>query len=377
MKIVADAHVPFVHEYFDECCDLVLIPGRRITHADVKDADILLVRSVTLVNEKLLANTKVKFVGSVTAGADHLDTKWLNDANIAWSIATGFNAPPVADYVVAVIAALASEDANFRNKKDRSRLKAAVIGVGNVGSQVFNKLKLLNFDVVLCDPIKAESDQQFSSMPMDAISDVDLISLHVPLTKTGTYPTYHFIDKTFLTKQKPGCVLLNASRGAVIDFGDLIKYGAHLKWCFDVWEHEPFIDKQILKEAQIATPHIAGYSVQSKVRGIHMIYRIICEKKLIQPQSVPPIFMQDQTLKLAGNSLKWYDIVLAIFNPLMISTKMREALLPAKELGPLFDEMRHQFNERYEFSYTKVEAKTLSDDAKTLLTKLGMKMIAK
>lgn len=369
MKIIADANIPFIHEYFDAYGNLVLEPGRAITHSDVKDADMLLVRSITHVDKTLLGDTSVKFVGSVTAGADHLDTYWLNSAGIAWSVATGFNAPPVADYVVSVIAAM-----QMKQLLPREKFRAAVIGVGNVGRLVAERLRLLNVEVILCDPVRAELEEGFVSTPLDELSDLDLVTLHVPLHRGGDYPTAHFIDKKFLERQKPGCVLLNASRGAVINSGDLLEYGTHLHWCFDVWEHEPKINKMILERAVIATPHIAGYSVQSKIRGIDMIYRIACEKNIIQPQPRPPQVIPEQQLTFAGGGHAWQDIVLGVFNPVVITAMMRTILLPASDYGHLFDEMRNQFNYRHEFGYTKILDSNVPEETKILLNELGMKV---
>ncbi len=224
MKIIADAHIPFIQDYFANHGELILKKGREISHAEVQDADVLLVRSITPVNQALLADTKVKFVGSVTAGADHLDTHWLDEAGIAWSVAAGFNAPPVADYVTCIMAALQS-------KQDFKMLgaRAAVIGVGNVGKLVAARLKILGMEVVLCDPLRAQEEQDFHSVTLDKLADLDLISLHVPLIKNGEHPTYHFINREFLQKQKPGCVLINASRGAVINSHDLLAHGTHLR----------------------------------------------------------------------------------------------------------------------------------------------------
>lgn len=366
MKIVADVHIPFAREYFGAYGELILKAGRTISRADVEDADILLVRSITHVDENLLANTSVKFVGSVTAGADHLDTKWLDEAGIAWSVAVGFNAPPVADYVVSMMAAL-----QRKQLLAPSGMKVAVIGVGNVGRLVVDRLNILNFNTILCDPIRAESEKDFQSLPLEALSDLDLISLHVPLTKSGKHPTYHFIDKDFLLRQKPGCILLNASRGAVINSKALLQYGTHLNWCFDVWEHEPKIDKAILEKAVIATPHIAGYSLQSKIRGIDMIYRIACEKNIIQPQVISPLEMPQQQLAFAGSHHHWQDVVLGVFNPLVITSMMRTILIPASDYGHLFDEMRNQFNYRYEFKFTKLDVE-VGEKEKVLLGKLGL-----
>lgn len=369
MKIVADINIPFIKEYFGSYGELVLVPGRNISHADVKDADILLVRSITHVNEKLLAHTAVKFVGSVTAGADHLDTKWLDAAGIQWQVAVGFNAPPVADYVVSVIAAMQQRQLLAQNN-----FKAAIIGVGNVGRLVVDRLKLLNADITLCDPLRASQESDFPNVSLDEIAEMDLISLHVPLTLHDEHPTYHFINKAFLQRQKPGCILLNASRGAVIHSADLIQFGSHLHWCFDVWEHEPKIDKSVLERAFIATPHIAGYSVQSKIRGIDMIYRIAAAKQIIEEQPISPITTPHQLLSFAGEQHRWQDIVLGVFNPAVITTMMRTLLLPAHEYGPLFDEMRNQFNYRHEFSYSRIADAKLSSEDSLLLQEFGLRI---
>lgn len=371
MKIVADSHIPYVREYFSAYGDLILKGGRTITAEDVKEADILLVRSITHVDEKLLSGSKVKFVGSVTAGADHLDTAWLRKAGIEYSVAVGFNAPPVADYVVSVIAGLQRKKI-LANPLLKRQVKTAVVGVGNVGRLVVERLKLLNFDVVLCDPLRAKKEADFASVPLEELHDLDLITFHVPLTKESEYKTYHFIDKTFLQRQKAGCVLLNASRGSIINTKDLLQYGSHLHWCFDVWEHEPKLEKAVLEQALIATPHIAGYSVQSKMRGIDMIYRIVCEKKIIAPQTFSPITFPYQTLTFAGANHHWQDILLGVFNPLIITAMMRTMLLPADDYAHLFDEMRNQFNYRYEFGFTRISAEGLAIADQALLRGMGL-----
>ena len=270
MKIIADKDIPYIENYFSRDFDLILKSGRHITKNDVKEADILLVRSVTTVNSNLLSGTRVKFVGTVTSGHDHLDTIWLDQAGIAYAAAKGFNAPAVADYVVSVIAALQK-----KGIQSNTKMKAAIIGVGDIGHLVERYLKKLNYETLLCDPLRAHHETDFVSHSLDDIEDVDLISLHVPLTRDKNHPTFHFIDKHFLRRQRKDCVLLNASRGAVIHTDDLLSHGQHLHWCFDVWEHEPYINKAILKHTLIATPHIAGYSRQSKLRGIDLIYQLM------------------------------------------------------------------------------------------------------
>lgn len=367
MKIVADAHIPYIEKYFAGQGELSLKPGRLISRDDVKEADMLLVRAVTDVNEVLLAGSTVKFVGSVTAGADHLDTEWLNSAGVAWSVAEGFNAPPVADYVISAIAAL-----QRRNLLPVKNAKAAIIGVGNVGRLVEKHLKAIGVEALLCDPIRAENEIDFNSIALDDIADVDIVLLHVPLTHHGSYPTHHMIGKDFLHRQKPGCVLLNASRGSVINSSSLMMYGSHLQWCLDVFEHEPKVDKTILSRAVIATPHIAGYSAQGRVRGIDMIYRIACERGMIKEMPHELIEMPNQTLSFAGAAHHWQDIVMGVFNPLVMTTMMREKLLSVEDEGQSFDEMRKEFTYRHEFSATSLLNVDAPDEDLTVLANLGM-----
>lgn len=370
MKIVAEEHIPFVKEYFQNHAELILKPGREITANDVKDADVLLVRSVTKVNEALLKNSHVKYVASVTAGIDHLDTEWLTQANIAWDVAHGFNAPPVADYVVSVIAAM-------QRKKllAQTGVKAAIIGVGNVGQLVENRFNLLDFKVSLTDPIRADQDDNFISTPIEEITDCDVITLHVPLIKHGEHPTYHLINRDFLSRQKPGCLLINASRGSVIDEKMLMLHGTHLQWCLDVFEHEPMIDKNIMQRAAIATPHIAGYSIQSKIRGIDQIYRCMLLRKIISASDASPITMPKQTLSFAGHQHHWQDIVLGIFNPIIMTAMMREKLLSTENHGPLFDEMRNQFNYRHEFGFTQIAGVQLDNLDIRMLSRFGLEVL--
>lgn len=370
MHIVGDSQIPYLEEFFGGYGELTLKPGRKICKADLVNADMLLVRSITHVDAALLGGTSVKFVGSVTAGADHLDTKWLTDNGIHYSIAAGFNAPPVADYVMSVLAALAS-----KAYLPPHRFKIGIIGVGNVGRLVLQRLQHFGCDIYLCDPLLAEDEPNFESIPLDELYDLDILTLHVPLVHHGPYPTYHFINRDFLEKQKRNCVIINTSRGAVINSADLLTYGKHLRWCFDVWEDEPKIDKTLLEQAFIATPHISGYSRQSKIRGIEMIYRIACEQGMIKPKSMPPLSMPVQQLSFAGASHRWHDIVLGVFNPLVVTAMMRTVLLPANDYGVVFDEMRNQFNYRYEFGYTSIADCNLLPIDRALLVNLGLKKV--
>lgn len=366
MNIVADAHLPYLNEFFGCYGEIKKISGRDMRAEDVKDADLLLVRAVTQVNADLLAGSRVKFVGSMTAGNDHLDTQWLHEHDIGFSIAPGFNAPPVADYVVSTVAALAQ-----RRLLPPKKFRAAVIGVGNVGRRVQANLKLLGAEVIVCDPLRARDEKGFHSTPLNEIEDVDLVSLHVPLTKSSEDATFHMIGRDFLRRQKAGCIMLNASRGAVIDSKALLEDGGHLIWCLDVFENEPGIEKIMLERATLVTPHIAGYSVQSKVRGIEMIYAAACKHGIITAQDTPPIVMPRQSLRYSGKNHHWQDIVLGVFNPVVMTSMMNTMILPAQHHGVIFDELRNRFQHRHEFAYTSIPGLEVPDSDVRILAHLG------
>lgn len=359
MKIVADENIPLISHYFCANNQMILKPGRSITHEDLLDADILLVRSVTKVNRELLHDTPVKFVGSATTGLDHLDSQWLDQAGIFWSSAYGCNAQAVVEYVLCVIAAL-----QLKEMFPKKKIRAGVIGVGLIGSKVVEKLKLLGCEVVQCDPLRAEVENDFVSTPLAEFSNLDLVTLHVPLTTAGKYPTKHMIQADFLQRQKAGCVLLNASRGSVIDFSDLKKYGGHLHWCLDVWENEPNIDLEVLEKAVISTPHIAGYSVQSKYRGVQMIYDAAVRMEVLTDFCVLPVPFPQRVLSFDNVAMTWQDVALKIYDPMLTTQVMKQSLLSG---SMTFDALRKSFPERYEFAYVNLVDVKLSDEDRAVL----------
>ena len=365
MKIVADENIVSLTDYFGVDHDWVLKPGRDIKREDVIDADILLVRSITPVNEALLHDTTVRFVGSVTTGADHLDTAWLDQAKVAWYAAEGCNAIAVAEYVIASIAALQLEEA-----LPKTPLKIAIIGVGRIGSLLADKLKVLGCELLLCDPVRAAMDPSFQHTPIEAIHDVDLISLHTPITASGEHATFHLIDKNFLLKQKKSTVLLNASRGAVISFEDLLEYGQSLYWCLDVWEQEPYVDLSVLNFTEIATPHIAGYSVQSKCRGIEMVYHTAREQGFITSDAPISITKPQHVLSFKDEKISWRDVVLRSYDPLLTTQLMKKHLF-ANPSAEVFDALRKNFQERHEFGFTTLKHASLMPEDVSILSELG------
>lgn len=339
MKIVADIDIAYLKNFFSHD-DLALFPGREIKNDHLKDADGLIIRSVTRVDESLLKNTNVKWIVSVTAGFDHIDINYLEENNIAWCNAKGFNAPPVADYVVATIAALINAD-QLPNQK-----RAVVIGVGQVGSLVVERLKTIGFEVLEVDPIRSEHEADFSKTRLDDISEVDLIAIHTPLTRDGNYPTFHMINADFLKRQKSDCILLNAARGEVVDSKALLSHGKHLTICLDVFEDEPNIASSILQCASIATPHIAGHSLESKLRGVKIIYQWLAEKKWIESVSNIPA-ISEYRVAIPKNCTTWCQATQFIFDVIKISQVM---LINANEMKNKFDEIRKHYGDRHEFS---------------------------
>src|SRR6478735_7571557 len=205
-KIVADENIAYAQHFFADIGELILLPGRAISRSDVQDADILLVRSVTPVNRELLEGSTVRFVGSCTIGTDHIDKQWLSENNIHFSYAPGCNAQAVVEYVLAALYTL---------EVDFSASKVGIVGCGNVGGNLLRHLQSVGIDVVGCDPLLLNSNLPL--VDFETILECDVICLHTPLTKTGAYPTYHLFDESVINALKPGTILLNAGRGAVID----------------------------------------------------------------------------------------------------------------------------------------------------------------
>ena len=345
MKIVADENIPFLKELLPNDAELILKPGRDIQRHDLIDADILMTRTVTPVNADLLANTAVKFVGTATAGYDHLDTSWLTDNGIAWAYAPGVNATAVAEYVICCIAYLQTQ--NVLSPQAR----IGVIGVGHIGAKVAKRLQTLGLDVLLNDPPRAAQESHFYSTPLSQFQDLDCICLHTPLTTTGSFPTHHLLNESFLKTLNPSCVLLNAGRGAVIDNVALAK-SSMKTICLDVWENEPNIVLSLLEKATIATPHIAGYSLQAKFQAVYMIYEKI-KKHFHFQDAHPEDFLMDIRKKIKLPVVPndtWQTLALKIYNPVDDTQIMKKTLLSASDPARAFETLRQHYAFRNEFS---------------------------
>lgn len=276
MKILADQNIPCVEEAFQDLGEVRLLPGREIEARHLRDCQCLITRTVTRVDADLLAGSAVEFVGTATIGTDHIDLDYLDSAGIACSNAAGCNAEAAAEYVISGLFAL-SQQRGF----DPLQLKAGIVGCGNVGSNLLAKLETLGIDCLVCDPpLQQRADRQRDFVSLDTIlQECNFISLHVPLTRAGDYPTFHLLDTSRLRRLADGCVLVNAARGEVIDniaLLELLRARSDLSVFLDTWENEPRILRELLQRVDLATPHIAGYSVEGRLRGTQMILDAAC-----------------------------------------------------------------------------------------------------
>lgn len=376
MRVVADTNIPFVKEAFREFGSVITVPGREITRKIVKNASILLVRSVTKVDRDLIEGTGVKFVGTATIGFDHIDTEYLSENGVGFASAPGSNAESVAEYVICAIADLAK-----RKRLNLAEMKLGIVGVGNVGSRVLRLARVLGISCLLNDPPKQRATGSGSLLPIDKVlSESDIVTLHVPLSKNGQDPTFRMVDEYFLGGMKKKAILINTSRGGVVNEKHLsIKRVSLGGVVLDVWENEPAINPETISIADIATPHIAGYSYDGKVRGAGMIYDAACsfffrEKKWDLRRVIES--EQGGTIDLTKSKDPLYDALIGAY-PIMDDDASTRSIrrLDDGERGKAFDELRKNYRKRLEIPHFKVVCG--DPEYETLLSRLGFKPVNK
>ena len=269
MKVVCDSAIPFLKGALEPYCQVVYARGSEISRDMVKDADALVVRTRTICNADLLEGSKVRFIATATIGYDHIDTKWCGSHGIRWTNAPGCNSWSVQQYTGSLLVTMSrSLGFAFRDKT------IGVVGAGNVGSKVARLAALLGFRVLLCDPPRARREGWGQFVTLDEIiGRCDIITLHVPLIHDGEDATFHMFDGDVLGRMNKDQILINTSRGEVVDGAALKKALARnriLAASLDVWENEPQIDTELLSLLFTGTPHIAGYSVDGKATGTTM-----------------------------------------------------------------------------------------------------------
>jgi len=271
MKLVIDDACYAYDEIFSQFGEITTIPGRSIDKASVKDADALIVRSRTKVNQALLEGSKVKFVGSTVAGLDHVDQDYLAKNNITFFSAQGCNSMAVAEFVISAIVNLADElDFDYTQKT------LGIIGVGNVGSRLTAKAELMGIKTLLNDPPRQSNENLPHFVDLDTALSADIVTFHTPLTFDGQHPSYRLLNEENFHNISEKTILFNAARGGVIKEKIWEKTQTMVN-IIDCWEDEPNINQNLQKDAYWATPHIAGHSVDAKFMGSFMVYEALCD----------------------------------------------------------------------------------------------------
>ncbi len=370
MRILIDENMPVADKLFAGLGELVRLPGRQMTAEQVADADVLLVRSVTRVDEQLLAQARrLKFVGTATIGTDHIDEPLLAARGIAFSSAPGCNKISVGEYVISALLVLAE-----RYQLNLAGMTLGVIGAGNTGSAVAAKAQALGLQVCLCDPPLADAGDARAFVPYEVALQCDFVSFHVPLTHQGPYPTYHLLDADCIAELPEGQFLLNASRGEVWDNLALLQRqqgGAPLRLVMDVWEHEPDILRELIAYTELATQHIAGYSLEGKIMGTYQLYQAYCQmagiscamswQDLLPQAAVSQVQLQGE---LSAAQIK--QLVHLVYDVRRDDARFRLGYQDAAS----FDWMRKHYPERREWSSLRVQG---SSDPR--LTALGFTVI--
>lgn len=380
MKIIADAAIPYVRHYFAGLGELELIDGRKIDAAVARDADMLIVRTITRVDEALLGKSRVKFVATATSGIDHVDTSFLANRGIGFAAAAGCNARAVAEYVLSSLFVLAEQAG-----RDPREQRVGIIGCGHVGSALYRFLDACGIACMVCDPPLQErgADMEYDFVSLDDIRAADIISLHVPLVRDGDYPTAGMLDGGFLDGVREDAVIINTARGEVVDEEALIRFlndnpGAEA--VVDVWRNEPRINMELLRRVRIGTAHIAGYSTDAKLRGTRMVYDQACEFLQRQNEMNDPVLPGNDYYQLTLNEQD--DVAAAVAMAVLSGYDVRSdsaslaAILQIDESrrGDYFTGLRHEYPLRREFPAMKIDLYSCPDEIAKTLSTLGFQV---
>lgn len=277
MKIIVDNKIPFIKGVLEPFAEVVYLPGKETGPEVVKDADAIITRTRTACNESLLKGSAVKVIATATIGFDHIDTAWVEANGIWWTNAPGCNSWSVKQYVSSVLVSLAK-----KHGLKLEDLTLGVVGVGNVGSKVAVAAKALGMKVLLNDPPRARKEGPDGFVDLDEIvAKSDIVTLHVPLERGGEDPTWHLFDAARMAAMRRNQILINSSRGPVVDNAALkqtLKAGGLKGAVLDVWEGEPELDPELVSLLDYSTPHIAGYSSDGKANGTMMSVRAVAGK---------------------------------------------------------------------------------------------------
>jgi len=370
MKIIADKNIPFLKGIAESYGEVTYLPGADFTKTNIKDADTLIVRTVTHFGKENLKDSKVKLICSATIGYDHIDTRYCEENGIEWHNAPGCNSGSVQQYIVSALITIA--------RKKGFSLKGktiGVIGVGNVGKKVAYAAEILGMRVLKNDPPREEAEQSNEFTDIETIKkEADIITFHTPLIREGKYTTYHLADNDFFDSLSRQPVIINSARGGIIDTSAIktaVKDKKISGAVIDCWESEPNIDLEYMNLVDIATPHIAGYSADGKANATRMSLESLAKywnlstdpiEKITIPEIENPILNYEDFDN--GEALE--DIILKTYDPL--EDHNRFIRQPEK-----FSDLRGNYPLRREYpAYTILNVNNQNDKIK--LEKIGFRI---
>lgn len=346
MKIVVDDKIPFIREAIAQIStDVIYKPGIAISPDDIHDADALIIRTRTRCDETLLKGSKVSFIATATIGYDHLDIEYLKRAHITWTNCPGCNANSVGQYIHSCLLLLEKEKGY-----DLSKTTVGLVGVGHVGHAVIEAIRPLGVQILLNDPPQKEALRKAGKpheffLKMEELQEkCDIISFHTPLITKGLYPTFHLANKTFFNALKKQPIIINTSRGAVMDNTDVLqalKDDIIRDAIIDTWENEPNINQELLNLIYIGTPHIAGYSADGKANATRMALTALCNHFHL-PVTFQIRVPQLPEEELPESNLTETERALVLYNPHTDSLKL-------KSHPTMFEELRGNYPLRREF----------------------------
>lgn len=328
MIILADASLPSLKELMPAHHTLRLYHDKNSLDAGLLEADALLCRSTLKVNQELLKHASIKKVATASSGSDHLDKVWLENAGIAFFDAKGSNAKAVGDYVLSVLACLYRKGLIKGNK-------TAIVGMGHVGSSLSPRLLARGFSCKEYDPPREMRDVAFKSSDFDEVLDADIILIHAELSNEAPYKSHHLFNAAVFDAIKPNAIIINAARGHIVDEAALLERQDKIIYCTDVYANEPDINQKIIDMALIATPHIAGHSIEAKFQATKMAIEQLVGLPKIAPSSK----------HLALDSDDWIDKCLSLYHPIIETNLMKTGKNPAESFLNLrrLHDFRHDF----------------------------------
>jgi len=373
MKFIIDDKIPYIKGALEPFGEVVYLSGPKTTPSIVKDAEVIITRTRTICNETLLSGSSVKFIATATIGFDHIDTAYCDGAGIKWTNAPGCNSKSVEQYIASALFVLAAQK-NFRLKGKT----IGVVGVGQVGSKVARVCELLGMKVLLNDPPRAREEGTDNFCGFDEIiQKADIITFHVPLNMQGEDATFHLADSKFFEKLKRRPIVFNSCRGEVLDTfsaKEAIRKGQISGLVIDCWENEPNIDLELLGMADLATPHIAGYSKDGKANGTSMSIQAVSRFFGLgiddwQAQQVD--LPTETTIALDGLNLPEEEIlsraVLATYN-------IRTDDAAFRKNTDLFEKLRGDYPVRREYPVYTIHAANMAETTLDTLKSLGFKI---